>query len=143
MNQNFEINFRYLDNEPEIKTLPNEWEEQCNEFQKMLIIRSCRSDRMMSCLRNFIIHKLGQVFVEPPVLDMKSVFEDSTERTPLIFVLSPGVDPTNSLLQLAENQEMGNRFMMLSLGQGQAPIATKYIFYIISSTKYKRKILDH
>lgn len=30
-------------------------------------------------------------FVEPPVLDMASVVEDSSTRTPLIFVLSPGV----------------------------------------------------
>ena len=30
-------------------------------------------------------------FVEPPVLDMSSVVEDSTTRSPLIFVLSPGV----------------------------------------------------
>ena len=30
-------------------------------------------------------------FVEPPVLDMKSVLDDSSTKTPLIFVLSPGV----------------------------------------------------
>lgn len=30
-------------------------------------------------------------FVEPPVLDMAAVVEDSSTRTPLIFVLSPGV----------------------------------------------------
>jgi len=31
------------------------------------------------------------VFTEPPVLDMGQVVEDSTTKTPLIFVLSPGV----------------------------------------------------
>lgn len=30
-------------------------------------------------------------FVEPPVLNMAAVVEDSSCRTPLIFVLSPGV----------------------------------------------------
>ena len=30
-------------------------------------------------------------FVEPPVLNMGAVVEDSSCRTPLIFVLSPGV----------------------------------------------------
>ena len=29
--------------------------------------------------------------MEPPVLDMAAVVEDSSTRTPLIFVLSPGV----------------------------------------------------
>lgn len=63
--------------------------------------------------------------MEPPVLDIKSVFEESIPRTPLIFVLSPGVDPTGALMQLAEQVRMNHRFSSLSLGQGQAPIATK------------------
>ena len=36
-------------------------------------------------------------------------------------------DPTSALLQLAENSGMSNRFHALSLGQGQAPIATRMI----------------
>lgn len=56
---------------------------------------------------------------------MKAVLDDSVAQSPLIFVLSPGVDPTSALMQLAENQDMSGSFMTLSLGQGQAPIATK------------------
>lgn len=55
------------------------------------------------------------------------VVEDSSTRTPLIFVLSPGADPTGALLQLAEASGMSRRFHALSLGQGQAPIATRMI----------------
>ena len=36
-------------------------------------------------------------------------------------------DPTSALLQLAENSGMASRFHALSLGQGQAPIATRMI----------------
>ena len=36
-------------------------------------------------------------------------------------------DPTSALLQLAENSGMSKRFHALSLGQGQAPIATRMI----------------
>ncbi|XP_044040598.1 dynein axonemal heavy chain 3-like isoform X1 [Siniperca chuatsi] len=53
------------------------------------------------------------------------VVEESTCRTPLIFVLSPGVDPTGALLQLAEASGMSKHFHALSLGQGQAPIAKR------------------
>ncbi|KAJ8670787.1 hypothetical protein QAD02_002046 [Eretmocerus hayati] len=117
----------YVSNEPESEDLVGEWEERCSDFQKMMVVRCCRADRMTSCLRNFIVRELGQAFVEPPVLDVRQVLEDSTERTPLIFVLSPGVDPTSALMQLADAQDMGDRFMTLSLGQGQAPIATRMI----------------
>jgi len=51
-------------------------------------------------------------------------------QTPLIFVLSPGVDPTSGLIQLAESVKMTSRFQSLSLGQGQAPIATKCGFKV-------------
>lgn len=70
--------------------------------------------------------------MEPPVLDIKEVLDDSTSHSPLIFILSPGVDPTAELMQLAESKGMAQRFMTLSLGQGQAPIATKLLYYIIN-----------
>ena len=57
----------------------------------MLIVRSLRPDRVSFCATSFIINNLGSKFTEPPVLDMAQVVEDSTTKTPLIFVLSPGV----------------------------------------------------
>ena len=44
-----------------------------------------------------------------------------------MFILSPGVDPTSALLQLAEHTGMAQRFHALSLGQGQAPIAARLL----------------
>ncbi|XP_058251926.1 dynein axonemal heavy chain 2 isoform X2 [Hemibagrus wyckioides] len=120
-------NLWYTSSEPEHSPLPGEWENGCNELQRMLIVRSLRQDRVSFCVTSFIINNLGSRFVEPPVLDMKAVVEDSTTKTPLIFVLSPGVDPTAALVQLAETSGMGQRFHALSLGQGQAPIATRMI----------------
>lgn len=102
-----------------------EWDDICNEFQKMLFVRSLRQDRISFCTTNFIVNQLGPRFVEPPVLDVKAVLEESVPQTPLIFVLSPGVDPTTALIQLAETAKMSERFHSLSLGQGQAPVATK------------------
>nr|XP_048689619.1 dynein axonemal heavy chain 2 isoform X1 [Caretta caretta] len=117
----------YTSAKPEKALLPGEWENACNQMQRMLVVRSLRPDRVAFCVTYFIVSNLGSQFIEPPVLNMKSVVEDSTPRTPLIFVLSPGVDPTSSLLQLAEQSGMAQRFHALSLGQGQAPIATHMI----------------
>jgi dynein heavy chain len=84
-------NVWYTNSEPETAALPGEWDNACNELQRMLIVRSLRQDRVSFCVTTFIINNLGSRFVEPPVLDMQQVVEDSTTRTPLIFVLSPGV----------------------------------------------------
>ncbi|XP_061921125.1 dynein axonemal heavy chain 2 [Entelurus aequoreus] len=113
--------------EPEKAPLPGDWENSCNELQRMLIVRSLRSDRVLFCSTTFIVNNLGPRFVEPPVLDMKAVVDESSCTSPLVFVLSPGVDPTGALLLLAETSGMSKHFHALSLGQGQAPFARKMI----------------
>jgi len=103
--------------------LIGKWNENTNSFQKMLFVRSLRLDRLSFAITNFISNKLGPKFIEPPVLDVKSALEDSSCKTPLIFLLSPGVDPTNTLVGLATSNNM--YYESLSLGQGQSLVATQ------------------
>ncbi|KAM6908918.1 dynein axonemal heavy chain 2 [Xenentodon cancila] len=120
-------NLWYTSSEPENATLPGQYVNISDEFQKMLIVRCLRQDRISFCITSFIVKQLGSRFVEPPVLDMKAVVEESSSCTPLIFVLSPGVDPTGALLQLAESSGRSKHFHAISLGQGQAPVARSMI----------------
>ncbi|XP_037533396.1 dynein heavy chain 2, axonemal [Nematolebias whitei] len=120
-------NLWFTNSEPEKAPLPDYWVSKCNDLQKMLIVRCLRQDRISFCITSFIVKHLGPQFVEPPVLNMQEVVDESTSCTPLIFVLSPGVDPTGALLQLAEASGMSKHFHALSLGQGQALIARRKI----------------
>lgn len=117
----------YATTTPEVEDLIGEWNEKLNDFQKICIVRCLRADRIQFCLTQFIVNSLGHRFIEPPVLDLKVAFEESLPQTPLIFVLSPGVDPAQALLSLAEQMKMSSNIFSLSLGQGQAPVATKMI----------------
>jgi dynein heavy chain len=67
----------------------------------------------------YVANALGRQFVEPPVLDLAEAVADSTAASPLIFVLSPGVDPTDALRKLAAGKGMANKLHMVALGQGQ------------------------
>ncbi|KAJ3206517.1 Dynein heavy chain 2, axonemal [Entophlyctis luteolus] len=116
-----------IEQKPEIVPLPGEWENKVNDLQRMLLVRTFRSDRILFCAQGFVATNLGQKFTEPPLLDVADILNDSSPKIPLIFVLSPGVDPTSALVQLAEKKGMGKRFHYLSLGQGQSPKASKLI----------------
>jgi len=130
--QSFESNARdwaewYRHPEPETPAarLPGEWENRCSELQRLIIVRCLRPDRIVFATTAFIVNNLGARYTEPPVLDLNSVLGDSTPITPLIFVLSPGVDPTNQLMQLSQQKEV--TFNTIALGQGQSPHAVRLI----------------
>ena len=120
--------FRYLSEEAEKTSLPGTIDSLINEFGRLLIIRCFRPDRLTHSISQFISQNLGSKYLEPPILQLHSIVEDSNKRSPLIFILSPGVDPAAKLQQLAEEKQMNTgRYFALSLGQGQAATARKLL----------------
>ncbi|CAK4669134.1 unnamed protein product [Aphanomyces euteiches] len=106
---------------PEIESLPGDWEGKCNELQRMILLRVLRPDRVTIQASKFVSTNLGPQFVDPPPFDLRAIYENSTHKTPLIFVLSPGVDPTNNLMALADS--LGKKVENCALGQGQSQFA--------------------
>jgi dynein heavy chain len=107
--------------EPEETSLPGDWENKVTEMQRMCIIRALRLDRVLFCANRFVSLNLGPQFADPPPFDLGAIFQSSNHRTPLIFVLSPGVDPTAQVKSLAEH--LNTSIDVCALGQGQAPVA--------------------
>eukprot|EP00744_Colponema_vietnamica_P000902 GILI01001554.1.p1 GENE.GILI01001554.1~~GILI01001554.1.p1 ORF type:complete len:2075 (+),score=684.51 GILI01001554.1:415-6225(+) len=111
--------------EPEKESLPGEWESKLDGLQKMIVLRCLRPDRVVFSATTYVSSQIGSQFVDPPPFDLEKIFDDSTNTTPLIFVLSPGVDPMTLLNQLAVSK--GQRVDFISLGQGQAEKAEKML----------------
>lgn len=66
-----------------------------------------------------ITDEMGTQYVEAPPFDLASAFADSNSCIPLIFILTPGADPAQTLLAFADEQGYGaKRLFYLSLGQG-------------------------
>ena len=76
--------------------------------------------------RLFVEEKLGSKFVETRSLDFSKSFEESSPGNPIMFILSPGVDPLKDVehlgIKLGFTIDNGN-FHNISLGQGQETVA--------------------
>ena len=105
--------------------LPFEWNEKLNGIQKLLILRCFRPDKLILAIQNFVVEQMGEKYVKPPTFDLVGCFNDSTNISPLVFVLSAGSDPMAALLKFSEDKSA--RVESISLGQGQGPKAEAMI----------------
>ena len=86
-----------------------EWPAPYNELtyiQKAMLLRVFRPDKVIPVIQKIIKkHKeLGPSFIIPPPFDMAASFSDSSNKVPIIIVLSSGADPMAELQKLAASQ---------------------------------------
>uniref|UniRef100_A0A8C3UWY6 Dynein axonemal heavy chain 1 n=1 Tax=Catharus ustulatus TaxID=91951 RepID=A0A8C3UWY6_CATUS len=108
---------------PHRELLPGKWEDGLDAFQKLLVLRCLRGDKITNAMQDFVVLNLDQRFIEPQTTDLSAVFRESTATTPLVFVLSPGTDPAADLYKFAEEMKFSQKLSAISLGQGQGPRA--------------------
>ncbi|XP_040928837.1 dynein axonemal heavy chain 3 isoform X2 [Betta splendens] len=117
----------YDSGKPHKDQLPDKWNELTG-MDRMVVIRCFRPDKLVPAVHDFIVENMGQAYIEPPTFDLAGSYKDSNCCSPLVFVLSPGSDPTAGLLKFAEDLKMGSsKTQTISLGQGQGPIAAQMI----------------
>lgn len=112
---------------PQKELMPPKYEANLSKFQRLLVLRCLRADKITSAVQEFVAEELGDRFVEPQTSDLNAIFKESTPMTPLIFVLSPGADPASAVYKFAEECKMSKRIVAVSLGQGQGPKAEALI----------------
>ncbi|KAF6774187.1 hypothetical protein AHF37_07990 [Paragonimus kellicotti] len=74
--------------EPHRAQFPQPWQDNLDSFQRILLLRCLRADKVTNAMQDFVTHHLGQRFVEPQSTSLPEVFKDSSPSSPLIFVLS-------------------------------------------------------
>ena len=110
---------------PETEDIPEPWRSDLDAFQKLLVLRTIRPDKLTRAIQLYVDASMGRKFIEPPPFDLDQCYADSTCFTPLVFVLSPGSDPMDALLKYGDSK--GIHLESLSLGQGQGAKAEKLI----------------
>lgn len=97
----------------------DEWPGKYNEFpvfNKLLILRILRADKVVPGIRNLISAEtdLGSKYVRPPPFDLSKAYKDSSNKTPIIIVISAGADPMSELYKLSTRMKI--KVVSLSLG---------------------------
>ena len=59
----------------------------------MIVLKIIRPDRILFAAQTFVNASLGSFYTSPPSITYESIYADSNKQTPVIFILSPGVDP--------------------------------------------------
>ena len=96
------VNFKKVFDSKEAheEPLPGEWNTKLNSLQKMIVLKAIRPDKVTFAMQNYITEQIGKQYIEPPVFRLNECFKDSSNVTPLVFVLSPGSDPVASFMKL-------------------------------------------
>ncbi len=110
--------------------LPGDYEKSLTQFDKLILLRALRPDRLLNSLSIFIESMMGKDYVTQKPFSMKETYDETTNKTPIFFVLFAGVDPTPWVESLGK--EMGitlenKRFVNISMGQGQEKLAEEIV----------------
>ncbi|KAF8276972.1 putative dynein heavy chain [Trypanosoma cruzi] len=109
--------------------IPCGYNERISEFQLLCLLRCFRGDRVYTAATNFISNcdLLGERYVIPPILRYKDVLDKSSSTAPIVFIVSPGANPTEEIIKLATKEVGIQKFRSISLGQGQGEEAMKLV----------------
>ncbi|KAM6297937.1 dynein axonemal heavy chain 10 [Aegotheles albertisi] len=116
----------------EQKRFPMQYRHNLSKFQKLLLLRCFRVDRLYRAVTNYVTVTMGEKYVQPPVISFEAIFEQSSPCSPVVFILSPGSDPVSDLMKLAERTGFGgDKLKLLAMGQGQEKVALQMLENVV------------
>jgi len=97
-------------------------ERTIGPFLRLVLVRALREDRVGIASAQFIDRQLGSKYTAPVTDAIANIFEESTSRKPVLYLLSAGTDPTSMIDELAKKKK---RFPTdkVSMGEGQEKVA--------------------
>jgi dynein heavy chain len=88
-----------------------------SHFSKLLLVKAVSPERLMLHIGYYVQLELGNYYEQIHTVSLEKIFQGSDHKTPIIFILSQGADPTASILRFAQERE--RELGIISLGQGQ------------------------
>ncbi|KAJ9576326.1 hypothetical protein L9F63_006826, partial [Diploptera punctata] len=104
-----------------------DWNVSLEDFEKLMLLKALKEEKLVFAITEYVKEKLGQSFIESPQSSSAVLYKDTSNITPLVFVLSTGSDPFGAFQRFAQEMGFESKIQSISLGQGQGPVAEKLI----------------
>lgn len=80
------------------KEFPRQLAQRVSSFQRCMVIKVVRPDRLESAMQYFVQEAFGGQQVQPAPFGLRNIYEnESTPMEPILFIISPGSDPSSEL----------------------------------------------
>jgi dynein heavy chain len=111
----------YVQINPELRIVVNsqdittenqsDYNTKLTDFQKLLFVKTFAPYSLVQSITYFVAQQLGKKFVESPSVELPVLYQDMSNRTALVFILSTGSDPMSSFTRFAVEMNMTSRFV--------------------------------
>lgn len=77
--------------------------DRVSALGRLCLVRTLRPDWLPLAVADYVQtnRELGPAFTQPPPFDLMAAFRDSSNQTPIVFILSSGADPRQLLYDFA------------------------------------------
>ena len=79
--------------------MPGEF--KCDDMLNLVLTKAVKPENLISLIYKYISDRLGPTYIQNNSVTIQDVFEDSNKSTPIVFIVSEGVDPVESLMKYA------------------------------------------
>ena len=108
--------------QPESVTMPGDWSHKLGDFQKLLIIKALKPERLTSALSKFVEKSMGKEYINQEPFDASKMMTETSQSTPVFFTLFSGYSPSKEIEAIADqygNTLQNGKLTIISMGQGQ------------------------
>lgn len=92
-------------------------------FQRLILLKFIADEYFYIATPQFIERMIDARYASIKPQSIRQLYNDSTQYSPILFIISEGVDPVAQTQQLAS--EINKVVQIISLGKGQTEIVRK------------------
>lgn len=101
---NDDWNYWYKSPCPEIEKMPLSWERNLTKFQKNIVVRCLRLDRLEPCMTEYIDINLGKKYTYTNRSNLSDALTESSSQSPILILTDVQSNPRSEVQLLAKSE---------------------------------------